>query len=234
MADQSLMRLLNELGLPTFEMFNVTHGNVSSQEEHLDQLDGFMSGVDMFATALLLNSDAKASAYYNRQSLMKGLLSRLFPKCQLPMHLSPIDWPLLLEENDDLNVLIEVMPNLPVPSDPFERAYYAYSTWCNPVMCSKVTEKGTYLRTMQGMAVFGGLWGIISLAILVLWQCLFLGCLVGHQQQKANTQAPRTPRTAISAFLGIGSVRDATPADARVEVEPQMQSMDRAAAADAV
>jgi hypothetical protein len=149
MADQSLTRLLKELGLPTFEMFNVTHGNVSSQEEHLDQLGGFMDGVEMFATALLLNSDAKASAYYNRQSQ----LSRLFPKCQLPMHLSPIDWPLLLEENDDLNVLMQVIPNLPVPSDPFERAYYAYYTWCNPVMCSKVIEKGTYLRTMQGMAV---------------------------------------------------------------------------------
>jgi len=233
MADQGVMRLQKELGLPTFERFDFTEGNVSAQEEPLIQLGTFMDGFDMFATALLLNTGANTSAYHNKESLMK----RMFPSCQLPMNMSPADWPLKLLELDGLDDVKKVEPNLPVPSDPFERAYYAYTTWCKPAICSKVTKKTGYVRTMQGMAVFGGMWGIITLAILVLWQCLFLGCVVGHQQQKAGTASDILKSLPSSADLGKdcgdgGSA--ATSADVCVSIEPAAQSMDRDRALDKV
>jgi len=153
------------------------------------------------------------------------------------MNMSPADWPLKLLELDGLDDVKKVEPNLPVPSDPFERAYYAYTTWCKPAICSKVTKKTGYVRTMQGMAVFGGMWGIITLAILVLWQCLFLGCVVGHQQQKAGTASDILKSLPSSADLGKdcgdgGSA--ATSADVCVSIEPAAQSMDRDRALDKV
>jgi hypothetical protein len=86
---------------------------------------------------------------------------------------------------------------------------------------------------MQGTAVFGGMWGIITLAILVLWQCLFLGCVVGHQQQNDSKRPHGTPS---SAGLGKDCARGggATPADVCVSIEPDAQAMERDRAADKV
>lgn len=167
-----------------------------------------------------------AGAGSTESLLNETFLTTVFPNCSLPANLSRADWPLKPAEFDAFDRISRDNPSMKVPTDPYERAYRAYYEWCNPTMCSKVTKKGVYLRTMQGVAVFGGMWGIITLAIMVLWQCLFLGCVVGHQQQKAGTGSLHGMPNGAGLVKGCSGA--ATPVDGCVSIEPESQSMDRA------
>jgi hypothetical protein len=247
LADQASTRLRTDLGLDMLYAldYNVTQV-MASQALPFEKLNTFIEAHTMFSNALLLNLGAEPANHtgtpVTNPLYNESVLADLYPGCSLPANLSRTRWPLRMQHHDKFDWQDD--PSLKVPADPYERAYKAYYEWCNPIMCSKVTKKTTYLRTIQGMAAVGGLWGIVTLAILVLWQCLFLGCVNGHQQQKASTQAPLTPRTtyhtAFSSFVGvgfvpgIGSVHGPTPVNASVEIEPQAQSMDRDLVADRV
>jgi len=237
LGDQAFMRLRTELGLANrFELLSNGTDRTIPEAQPLYQLNRFFTAYEMFAAALLFNTSAGATdgASSGRTGNISSVsfLEQLY---SLPANRSSADWPLKLQEFNVFKTqwaqwkrnMSQKDPDL--PSDPYHRAYDAYARYCYPIMCSKVTKKGPYLRTMQGMAVFGGMWGIVTLAILVVWKCAFLGCVVGHQEQKhADKEVPRMPSS--MGCCGGG----ATPADVCVSIEPESQSMDRAPVADKV
>jgi hypothetical protein len=233
LGDQAFMRLRRELGLANrFELRINGTDRAIPEAQPLDQLTRFFAAYEMFAAALLFNTSAGATdgASSGRTGNISSVsfLEQLYPNCSLPAKHSSSDWPLKLQEFNVFETKWErnmSQKHPDWPSDPYHRAYDAYAKYCFPIMCSKVTKKGPYLRTMQGMAVFGGMWGIVTLVILVVWKCAFLGCVVGHQEQKhAGKEAPRMP----SSMRCTGCcVCGAKPADVCVSIEPASQSMDR-------
>lgn len=231
LGDASFLRLQADL----HATFGHSQGNQSDHmiDDLLTQLNMFTTSYGMFAAALLLDDTAETIQMLisdHQHSFEKTTVLRaLYPGCQLPANLSRGDWPLGLTEVNALDA-IRQHDNFPVPENPHDRPYFAYYLWCQPSMCSKITKKGPYLRTMQGVTVFGAVWSIMTLAILILWQCLFLGCVL-VQQKHAK---PALGGVSLAGGGGGGSGGAATPPDASVSVEPGPQSMDRQPVADKV
>jgi hypothetical protein len=179
-----------------------------------------------FAAALLLNIADPIPGFRRFDVKFVNELQGPGHLCQMPADLPLDDWPLSLREVFPNTTKIEKSTNA--------RAYHAYSWWCNPIMCTKVTKKGNYMRSIQGLAAFGGMWSIITLAILVLWQCLFLGCVVGHQQQRAVNRGAGFGGGGggdgggggvSGGGGGVSGGGEATPADASMLVGLEAQSM---------
>lgn len=198
LRDQALLHLRRDLGVDS-SFRNPEQGNMAARHLLVRQFAHLTCAYEMFAAAALLGDAAEVtSAPWVNETVIR----QLYPTCHLPANTSRDPWPLRVEDADALALMRQRLQELglrgydvlrqrldaSLGADQFQRAYDAYHMWCNPVMCQQASKKNTYKRAIQGLAAFGGVWSIMTLAILVLWQCLFLGCVVGVCRRRGGAK----------------------------------------------
>lgn len=102
-----------------------------------------------------------------------------FSSVRISCDVVDVDLPYILEEfccnssSTGAYHLSECVQPQPGCADP----YGAYVDWCDPMLCHELREKTHYLFTMQMLAAIGGLYGTLTLfVVVIIWNCCVLGC----------------------------------------------------------